>query len=233
MSDKTPPQITTGSFVSWANGKGRVDLVVTSGKVPGVDSDVEATSDSPAARVVIWKDGKATTEKIAASTHTLRRIAPLDKDEQKADPAAALVAICGQHERILLDMGDGHGIEVALTGGDFKTAYDRGLLSWPGSDVTALSPTDWALGRAEMLSKAALGEADVTSDADLLNPAHPLHKDAVDAAPIEVALEDGAPAVTGDGEVALDASEVESMLSMIERETDVDEDEDDVVNDED
>lgn len=170
--DKTPPSITTGSFVSWDGGKGRVDLVVTKGTVPGVDSDVEATEDSPAARVVVWKDGKATREKIAASTHTLKRIAPLDGAEEKSDPTAALVALHGEHETHREEAGLGE--TASVTGLAVKSAYDRGLLAWPGADVTALSPTEWALGRAAHLCKAAIGEAEVTNDADLLHPAHPL-----------------------------------------------------------
>ena len=183
--EKTPPEITTGSFVSWSNGKGRVDLIVTSGKVPGVDSDIEATSDSPAARVVVWADGKPTREKIAASTHTLRRIAPLDKGESKADPVAALVALGAEHARVCEEMH----VTAALTGDAIKTAYDRGLMSWPGSDVTTLSPTEWALARAEHLCKAARGEVEETNDDDLL---------------------------PSEDEVVLSAEEIDSMLASIE-----------------
>ena len=169
---QNPPKITSGSFVSWSGGKGRVDLIVTTGTVPGVTGEpVEATSDSPAARVVVWKDGKATREKVAASTHTLKRIAPLDADEAKGDPAARLVALQGAHERQVRSAGTPAS---GLTGVAFKTAYDRGLRDWPGSDVTSVSPVEWALGRASHLAKAALGTASVTNDADLLHKSHPL-----------------------------------------------------------
>lgn len=197
--DKTPPDITTGSFVSWSNGKGRVDLVVTTGTVPGVEGDVEATSDSPAARVVIWEDGKPTKKKYAASTHTLRRIAPLDGDEKKDDPTAALVALQADHERLSVDMGDGHGIEVTVTGTAIKAAYDRGVLSWPGSGRTDLSPTQWGLGRAEHLCKAARGEVETTNDPDLLHKDHPVAQ----------------AAHVGRDEVVIDADEMQANLDAI------------------
>jgi hypothetical protein len=172
MPDKTPPEITTGSFVSWSGGKGRVDLVVTKGTVPGVDDEVEATEESPAARVVVWKDGKATREKVAASTHTLKRIAPLDGSEEKSNPVEALMVLGTNHAQYAEESSLPPSANVGTVA--MKSAYDRGLADWPGPGATTLSPTEWALGRAAHLCKAALGEVDDTNDADLLHPAHPL-----------------------------------------------------------
>ena len=170
MTDKTPPSIDNGSFVSWSGGKGRVDLIVRTGKVPGVEGDVEATSDSPAARVVVWEDGKPTKKKIGASTHTLRRIPPLDGSGSKTDPAAALVALHAAH----VEAVEGKSQAAALTGQAIKTAYDRGVAAWPGFEVTSLSAEEWGLGRAKHLSAVAASEAkDALNDGDLLDPTHP------------------------------------------------------------
>lgn len=171
----TPPEITSGSFVSWSGGKGRVDLIVRKGKVPGVKGDTEATSDSPAARIVVWKDGKATTEKIAASTHTLKRIAPLDKPEGKSDPASTLVAlVTGQNRRVeTLGLPE----HRRVTGAAVKTAYQRGLDGYP-SGRTDLSPQEWAVGRAEHFVKVAneqVSAARAGHDVDLLHKSHPLN----------------------------------------------------------
>ncbi len=175
----TPPPISTGNFVSWSGGKGRVDLLVTSGKVPGVSGDVEGTTEAPAARVVVWKDGKATDEKIAASTHTLRRIPPLDKPTKDAlDPVAALVTTVADHDARCEALSAPDYRRV--TGVAVKSAYDRGIDAWPGADRTTLTPEQWGLGRAEFLVKVAAGVVDVAgNDADLLHPDHPLARDSV------------------------------------------------------
>lgn len=166
-------QIETGSFVAFGEHKGRVDLIVRSGKVPGVVVNVEGTTEFPAARVVVWKDGKPTDERYVAALGSLTRIAALDDDgEEKSDPAAYLVALQAKHQE-WLDDHDG-GEDARLSGYAIKTAYDRGLAQWPGPDVTDLEPIDWALGRAEHLVKVARGEADVCNDFDLLNEMHPL-----------------------------------------------------------
>ena len=171
----TPPPISTGSFVSFPGGKGRVDLVVSKGKVPGVEGDVEATSDSPAARVVVWKDGKATREKRAFSTHKLKRIAPLDKPEGKS-PVDRLVVLARVHS----ERCSAYNLPEFrwLPADAVKTAYERGLESWPGAEATSLSREEWAVGRAEHLVKVAAGEVARKSaaghDRDLLHPGHPL-----------------------------------------------------------
>lgn len=164
----TPPPVSNGTFVSFSGGKGRVDLIVRKGKVPGVSDDVEATEDSPAARVVVWKDGKATREKRAFSTHTLKRIAPLDKPDTKS-----LVAVAAEHDRVCLSMGLPDHARV--TGAAIKAAYDRGMDAYP-QGRTSLTREDWALARAEHFVKVAAGTLPrdrAGNDVDLLHPDHP------------------------------------------------------------
>lgn len=176
--------LVSGAFVEWPEGKGRIDLLVSSGAVPGVDGDVEATA--PMARVALWEDGKATGVKVAVATEALKRIVPLDGTGEKSDPAAALVALHGEHESHREETGLAES--ASLTGLAVKSAYDRGLADWPGSDQTALSPIDWALGRAAHLCKAALGEVEDTNDVDLLHHTHPLamkHAEATGTAVID------------------------------------------------
>jgi hypothetical protein len=171
----TPPEITNGSFVSWPGGKGRVDLIVRSGKVPGVDDDIEGSDKTPAARVVVWEDDKPTRKKIGKSTHTLKRIPPLNKNKTEGKTeglGSALVALHADHAQLCEETQSVAGVN--LTGMAIKTAYERGLASYPGADVTVLSAEEWALGRAAHLCKVARGEAEETNDTDLLNPAHPL-----------------------------------------------------------
>lgn len=172
--DGTPPPISTGNFVSWSNGKGRVDLLVRKGKVPGVKDSPEATSDSPAARVTVWKDGKATDEKIAMSTHRLKRIAPLDKPQSKGDPAAVLVQMVADYdaERETKRLPEC----TAVTGASVKSVYERGVRDWPGPSRTSLSPHEWGIGRVEHFMKVASLTVVETKhrDADLLTKGHPL-----------------------------------------------------------
>ena len=171
----TPPPITTGSFVSWSGGKGRVDMVVSKGKVPGVEDDVEGTSKAPAARVVVWVDGKPTRKKIGKSTHVLKRIAPLGKPDKK-DASAVLVETVADHEERCEAMNlPGYN---RVTGEAVKTVYDRGVEAWPGEEKTVLSAEEWALGRVEHFVKVAVGEIESKDraghDTDLLSPGHPL-----------------------------------------------------------
>lgn len=169
----TPPEITSGSYVSWDGGKGRVDLVVSTGKVPGVSEDVEGTEKSPAARVVVYEDDKATSKKIGASTHTLRRIPPIRGSKSLTHPSMALVDALAAHEEAVEVLGLPEHARVS--GKAMKAVYDRGIKSYPGSDLTTLDAAQWAYGRVEHFVKVATGDAGPTlgHDTDLLDPAHP------------------------------------------------------------
>jgi N12 class adenine-specific DNA methylase len=167
-----PPAIAVGTYVSWNGGRGRVDLVVTNGKVPGVSEDVEGSKKSPAVRVTVWeKDGsgyKATGKKKGAMAATLKRIPPLQKAGKKSDPAGELVALVAEHEQKILD---GTLPEDARVSGiAVKTVFDRGVESWPGSDVTILSAQQWAVGRVKAFLATAAGDRvpHYRRDADLL-----------------------------------------------------------------
>jgi hypothetical protein len=185
--DGTPPPITTGNFVSWSGGKGRVDMVVSNGKVPGVDSDVEGSKKTPAARVVVYeKDGdtwKATSKRIAASTHTLKRIAPLTGGKSAPGGAAtALVELMARHEeRITYDQLDD---SARVTGAAVKTVYERGLKAYPGSS-TVLSREEWAEGRVAAFLAVAAGDEvpGYNRDLALLPKSHPKHPEHVGTEP--------------------------------------------------
>jgi hypothetical protein len=202
MADKKPPEISTGSFVSWSGGKGRVDLVVTNGKVPGVEDDVEGTTKTPAARVVVWVDGKATRRKIAKSTHTLKRIAPLNFGGKKTGDPTDIVTVLAEHETKCEQMGA--PAYTRVTGRAVKAVYDRGITSWPGDDVTVLSPQEWATGRVQHFVKVAAGDVDVDeagNDTDLLDPEHP------------AANPDTAPPSAADGSVDDDPEHDQAVFS--------------------
>lgn len=219
MADKTPPKITTGSFVSWSNGKGRVDLLVNSGKVPGVEGDHEATGDAPMARVVVWEDGKATNKKIAASTHTLRRIPPIGGADGKKGLDAALAMHKGLREYV---EEIGLPAQAGLSDTAVKTAYERGVKSWPGAERTTLTAEEWGVGRVEHLFKAAVSTEPVaTNDDDLL------YDDDLGDEQVEAFFEEAAPRTAdpddegdegdeGDEEVTVEAADVEAELAAVE-----------------
>lgn len=178
----TPPPITTGNFVSWSGGRGRVDMIVTSGKVPGVDDDVEGSKDSPAARVVVWeKDGdgyKPSRKKIAKATHVLKRIAPLTGGKSApAGSATALVELLAQHEqRVSYDRLGEHAL---VSGQAVKSVYERGVAAWPGEKSTMLTREEWAEQRVGAFLSVAAGDhvEGYTRDLGLLAKTHPLHPD--------------------------------------------------------
>jgi hypothetical protein len=153
-----PPAIDRGSFVQVGSLRGRVDLIVTNGKVPGVDGDVEGTTDSPAARVVVWeKDGsgyKASARKIGVSVARAKRIAPL----QSSKALAALERVEDLHmaHEALIEAKELP--ERATVGPDaVKVAFERGIRSWPGYDDAGCGPEDWGVGRVEAFLATAAG----------------------------------------------------------------------------
>lgn len=173
-----PPSIDRGSFVSWSGGKGRVDLIVTNGKVPDAPGDVEGTPPSPAARCVVWeKDGedwKAGTNKYAAKVQTLKRIPPLTKSGKSLGGLDALVGLLADHEQEIeaKNLPD----SARVTGLAVKTVADRGMEGWPGDEVTSLTREQWAVGRVKAFLETAAGD-DLApmnpDDTDMLSQIHP------------------------------------------------------------
>lgn len=131
-----------GSWVSGNFGVGKIDLVVSTGKVPGVDSDVEGTKDKPAARVRVYEDGKATDKRVAAKLSGLKSTFPQKPKAQKKSGSAGLVLLVADAAGRLGPV-DNPGPEA------IRTAYERGQASWPGETKTLLSAEEWALGRAQ------------------------------------------------------------------------------------
>jgi hypothetical protein len=171
----TPPPIANGSFVQFGNTRGRVDLVVRTGKVPGVDDDVEGSKDSPAVRVVIWdKDGdgyKPSRRKVGKMAHTLKRIAPLTRTGGKSTGGVDLVGMLAAHEARNLPP------HARVTGAAVKAVYDRGLAGWPGFERTTLTREQWAAGRVKSFLAVAAGDAPShrPRDVGLLSKSHPAH----------------------------------------------------------
>lgn len=167
----TPPAIATGSYVALGDRKGKVDLVVTTGTVPGATAadgtDVAATASSAAARVVEYEPAgngtyKATGRKFAASVATLRRIPPLRTRETKSlEEGLAWTTLAHGDD----DLGPPPPPAAAL-----RTVYGRGTKAWPGEHRTTLTAHQWALSRVDAFAATAAGmrPAGYTADDDLL-----------------------------------------------------------------
>jgi hypothetical protein len=172
------PPISRGSYVKVGSQQGRVDLVVTTGKVPGVDSDVEGSASNPALRVVVYTESggkwKATGKRIATRANSATRIAPLMNRPAKKDAGeAALVGLQADHE----SKADAEGWPPhARPDGDaIKSVYERGLAAWPGEQATTATAEDWALGRVKAFFATAAGARPdgYHRDDDLLPTGHP------------------------------------------------------------
>jgi hypothetical protein len=180
----TPPPISSGTFVSWSGGRGRVDLVVTNGKVPGIDDEVEGSAKSPACRVVVWeKDGtgyKPSRKKIGAMAKTLKRIPPLRSGKKSAavTSATALVEMIAAHEQRIED--EALGDEARVSGLAVKSVYDRGIASWPGVLRTGLTREQWGQDRVKAFLDTAAGHPteNYVNDLGLLAKSHPMHPEA-------------------------------------------------------
>ena len=157
--------IAAGAFVSGNFGKGKVEVVVTSGKVPGVDTDVTGSKDTPACRVRVYEEsnGKwsATDKRVAVKTSGLKTIPPLGAAKfGKKDATAGLVLLVA-------------GLDPAqdvIAADEVRTVFERGSRSWPGEAKTALTREQWALGRAQAFVRKSRGaEIDgYVGDDDLL-----------------------------------------------------------------
>lgn len=155
--DDAGPKLATGAFVALGGKKGRVDMVVTSGTVPGAksksDEPVEGSKDSPAARVVLYEASgagtwKSTGKKVAAKVATLKRIPPLRTREGKSleENLAGMV----------IDFTE-DGAGVTPSAATLRTVYQRGAASWPGEAKTLLTAEQWGLGRAEAFLATVAG----------------------------------------------------------------------------
>jgi hypothetical protein len=160
-------------------------MIVTSGKVPGVDADVVGSPSSPAARVVVWQRGDGDTwsptqKVLAAMVATLKRIAPLKGAAHATKSAdAALVAAHTDHQALAEDLG-----APAYTVPDpdaIKTVYNRGVAAWPGEDKTALTDEEWGLSRVAVFLAMASGtpREGYRRDVDMLPAAHPARSGAL------------------------------------------------------
>lgn len=172
---KAAPPVGPGTFVMFGRRAGQVDLVVQSGTVPGAGhadtgDPVTGTKAAPAARVVELTpagDGtwRATGTKFAVTASALTRTAALRARETKSLTEALSWAQCG------------HGAPGFLAGPSsappletLRQVYDRGVKSWPGSEVTTLSERSWALSRVDAFVATAAGvrPAGYFGDDDLL-----------------------------------------------------------------
>jgi 2'-5' RNA ligase len=227
--------VATGAWVAWGDQRGRVDLVVTNGKVPGVEQDVTGSKDKPAARVVVYEQGaggkwKSTGRKVGVSASSLKRSFPLSgggafgkKDLDFADPEAALVEL---HAAYFESVGALIGSDLSAKGHPLVDAravqavYERGLASWPGSHCGVPNEA-WALGRTKAFLAVAAG-AEVpgyVADRDLLPEGHPLAVKAAPAfvidTPAVVIDEADGNTTTGGAEVVVVPDEVPEQESKV------------------
>jgi hypothetical protein len=221
VGKKGGPPIAAGAFVAWGNQQGKVDLIVTNGKVPGVEQDITGTAAKPAARVIVHTPGpggklKSTGKKVGVSVSALKRSAPFafggKKDLDLTDPQAALVdVLTGYYEA-----HDGQTPVIDPLA--VKAVYERGLESWPG-EHTDVPNEAWALGRTKaFLMVAAGGEVKgYDHDRDLLPEGHPLAVKAapmltVTAAPVVVEPEEKVAGTIAEVET-LDRSAIDEVLA--------------------
>lgn len=215
--DGTPPPISTGTFVSWPGGRGRVALVVTNGKVPGIEDEMEGTADSPAAQVVVWErsgDGyKPSRKKVGAKVKTLKRIAPLQsgKKSSAVTSATRLVEMIAEHEQRI--ESEGLDESARVTGSAVKSVYERGLAAWPGVLRTGLTREEWGQERVKAFMDTAAGITidNYVNDVGLLAKSHPKHPDFESKAIMSVAPKDE----TGVEYVVIDQDEVNERIQSL------------------
>jgi peptidoglycan hydrolase-like protein with peptidoglycan-binding domain/2'-5' RNA ligase len=212
-----------GDLVSWSGGKGKVDLVVSTGKVPGVDSDIEGTKSEPVARISVYNaDGKPSGDKAAVKVSSLKKLPPfMFGGGKKSTPAETLVSMLAEHHEHAADTDGTPASALAV-----KAVFERGLASWPGA-ACGVERESWALGRTKAYLATVEGYAvpNYSADRDLLPEGHELatkqapHVQPVDDADAEVFEEPGKvePEVK-DGQAVVDATELQNLLASL-RET--------------
>jgi len=159
-------KITPGAYVTVGGRRGRVDLVIAAGDVPGLPGDpVTGTPARPAARVVLYDRAgagwAASAARVAAPVADLALAAPLPVAGAKGLDVAATVDEC-------------HAAGLPVTAAAVKTVYGRGETAWPGPAVTALTREEWAADRLRAYLELASGRGPTgyVRDRDLL-PAGP------------------------------------------------------------
>jgi peptidoglycan hydrolase-like protein with peptidoglycan-binding domain/2'-5' RNA ligase len=213
-----------GDLVSWSGGKGKVDLVVSTGKVPGVDSDIEGTKSEPVARISVYNaDGKPSGDKAAVKVSSLKKLPPfMFGGGKKSTPAETLVSMLAEHHEHAADTDGTPASALAV-----KAVFERGLASWPGA-ACGVERESWALGRTKAYLATVEGYAvpNYSADRDLLPEGHELAtKQAPHVQPVdddddaEVFEEPGKvePEVK-DGQAVVDATELQNLLASL-RET--------------
>jgi hypothetical protein len=176
------PRLHAGSYVAWPGGHGCIDLVVTSGAVPGMSGAAlhppVADGDTPMARITVWARDKSgwhpTETKAAVPLGDLIEIPPLGQglhaDRQALERLVALVATHDQVTTHLNMPAWSRPPGVAI-----KEVFERGRSSWPGEHLTSLTAVEWGLARVEaFLAVASAVEVDgYRRDVDLLPLNHP------------------------------------------------------------
>jgi hypothetical protein len=166
----------TGAAVTWTDDDGsaqygRVELVVDSGELPGVDG--AGTKEAPVARVAVWRpDGGGGWSpaglKAAVPVSELEVLPPIPSAPATSG-MAALVGLLTAHEAA----AEAKGLprDAVPSGRAVKAVYERGIGSWPGEQVTSVGAEDWALGRVKAFLEVAgggPGPDGYTADRDLL-----------------------------------------------------------------
>lgn len=171
---KAAPPVCPGAFVLFGQRAGQVDLVVQSGTVPAAGhadtgDPVTGTKAAPAARVIELApagDGtwQPTGAKFAVTASALTRTAALRTRETKSLTEALAWARSGHGDPGLASLYSPPPLDT------LRQVYDRGVKSWPGSQVTTLSERSWALSRVDAFVATAAGvrPAGYFGDDDLL-----------------------------------------------------------------
>jgi hypothetical protein len=137
-----------GDWVRVGAVVGMVDLEVKVGRVPGAPVDAYVPSPgAPALRVAVsapQQDGSwaATGERVVVPAPAVERIS--DPAQPPRDVESALVDLATR---------------TGAPGLALKAAYARGVASYPGRGVTALSAAQWGLARASALADVVQGKA--------------------------------------------------------------------------
>lgn len=167
----TEEKITRGVDVQWPEGKGRVDMIVTRGLVPGASGNARGTADDPVARVVL-----ASGEKVAVKTALLEVVDTTPTVPADVTGGDGLVMLVGAFQR--QERPDWPSW-AKVSGPAVKSVYERGKVAYPGEEKTVLTAEQWALGRVGAFLRLLTLKGTppgYVRDNDLLPPDHPARK---------------------------------------------------------